>query len=305
MYNALTIAEIASQSDFKRWSAKQVKEWATKEVQVREEYAQMLLDNDVDGESIAVFTEADFGKCGIVVAPAKKLYLAAQQLLIKQQQSLSHQHSSSRANIFVLFAHDCHSSDSLLRNECILKLYLLHVVCIVLFYLFLILMVSVFASCLQSSSSSHAFFRFRADRQNSYSKSLLLEFDRAALLQATIPKSFYTVGRGLNTFELIEDAQSLQDTLEKQLNALSPNNVKYAISWPTSQQPNTGKYGDDDILQEVYSAASNADFSNIHWQNYDVESYSKQLVSNSKTSFTIYLTDQDGNEVNLNGKKNH
>ncbi|EGG16937.1 putative protein serine/threonine kinase [Cavenderia fasciculata] len=60
MYNALTITEIASQSDFKRWSAKQVKEWATKEVQVREEYAQMLLDNDVDGESIAVFTEADF-----------------------------------------------------------------------------------------------------------------------------------------------------------------------------------------------------------------------------------------------------
>ncbi|EGG19244.1 hypothetical protein DFA_02029 [Cavenderia fasciculata] len=59
--------------------------------------------------------------------------------------------------------------------------------------------------------------------------------------------------------------------------------------------------GDDDILQEVYSAAGNADFSNIHWQNYDVESYSKQLVSNTKTSFTIYLTDQDGNEVNLNG----
>ncbi|EGG24698.1 hypothetical protein DFA_02942 [Cavenderia fasciculata] len=202
-------------------------------------------------------------------------------------------------------------------------------------------------------------------------------FDRVALLQATIPKSFYTVGRGLNTFELIEDDQStiisipvgnysrksLQDTLEKQLNALSPNNVKYAIGWPTSQQPNTGKYiftcastrdiqpifsftnqlfrhlgfnkdstnkfnnnilestnvinlqsdnvlfihsdlcsnGDDDILQEVYSAAGNADFSNIHWQNYDVESYSKQLVSNTKTSFTIYLTDQDGNEVNLNG----
>ncbi|EGG18908.1 hypothetical protein DFA_02647 [Cavenderia fasciculata] len=98
MYNALTITEIASQSDFKRWSAKQVKEWATKEVQVREEYAQMLLDNDVDGESIAVFTEADFSKCGIVVAPAKKLYLAVQQLLIKQQQSLSHQHSSSRDN---------------------------------------------------------------------------------------------------------------------------------------------------------------------------------------------------------------
>ncbi|EGG24352.1 hypothetical protein DFA_06502 [Cavenderia fasciculata] len=94
MYNALTITEIASQSDFKRWSAKQVKEWATKEVQVREEYAQMLLDNDVDGESIAVFTEADFGKCGIVVAPAKKLYLAVQQLLI--QQSLSHQISSAR-----------------------------------------------------------------------------------------------------------------------------------------------------------------------------------------------------------------
>ncbi|EGG21735.1 hypothetical protein DFA_01621 [Cavenderia fasciculata] len=43
-------------------------------------------------ESIAVFTEADFDKCGIVIAPAKKLYLAAQQL---KQQSLSHQHGSN------------------------------------------------------------------------------------------------------------------------------------------------------------------------------------------------------------------
>ncbi|EGG19726.1 hypothetical protein DFA_00304 [Cavenderia fasciculata] len=203
------------------------------------------------------------------------------------------------------------------------------------------------------------------------------KFDRVALLQATIPKSFYTVRKNLNSFTLIEDDQStvitipignysrksLQDTLEKKLNELSPNQVKYAINWPTSQQPNTGKYiftcastrdiqpvfsftnqlfrhlgfdkdtknqfvnnvlvstnvinlqsdnvlsihsdlcsnGDDDILQEIYSAAGSPDFSNIHWQNYDLEAYSKQLVSNTKTSFTIYLTDQDGNEVNLNG----
>ncbi|EGG15065.1 hypothetical protein DFA_09888 [Cavenderia fasciculata] len=130
-------------------------------------------------------------------------------------------------------------------------------------------------------------------------------------------------GRGLNTFELIEDDQStiisipvgnysrksLQDTLEKQIECIVKQ-CKYAIGWPTSQQPNTGFNKDSTnilestniygamemMIQEVYSAAGNADFSNIHWQNYDVESYSKQLVSNTKTGFTIYLTDQDGNE---------
>ncbi|EGG14649.1 hypothetical protein DFA_10907 [Cavenderia fasciculata] len=94
MFNALA-SEIAFLGDFKQWLPEQVKEWATKEVQ----YAQMLLGNDVEGESKAVFTEADFGKCGIVVAPAKKLYLAVQQLL--NQQSLSHRHRSGNLYPFL------------------------------------------------------------------------------------------------------------------------------------------------------------------------------------------------------------
>ncbi|KYQ93233.1 hypothetical protein DLAC_05879 [Tieghemostelium lacteum] len=203
------------------------------------------------------------------------------------------------------------------------------------------------------------------------------KFDRVVLLQATIPKSFYTVRRNLNTFTLTEGLQSstitipignysrksLQDTLQTLLNQSSPNNIIYSINWPNSKQPNTGKYtftcsnvnniqpiftftdklfrqlgfnentsnqfnnyilestnvinlqsdsviyihsdictnGVDDVLQEIYTSAGNPDFSNIHWENYDVESYSKQLVSGTNTTFTIYLADQDGNEINLNG----
>ncbi|EGG18910.1 hypothetical protein DFA_02649 [Cavenderia fasciculata] len=114
----------------------------------------------------------------------------------------------------------------------------------------------------------------------------------------------------------------------KAIECIVTKQCEYAINWPTSQQPNTGKYiftcastrdiqpifsftnqlfrhlgfnkdstnkfknnilestnvinlqsdnvlfihsdicsnGDDDILQEVYSEAGNADFSNIHWQ---------------------------------------
>jgi hypothetical protein len=57
----------------------------------------------------------------------------------------------------------------------------------------------------------------------------------------------------------------------------------------------------DDILQEIYVAAGTPDYANIHWENYDIESYSKTLVSKAKTTYTFYITDEDGIEVNLNG----
>ncbi|KYQ88908.1 hypothetical protein DLAC_11815 [Tieghemostelium lacteum] len=79
------------------------------------------------------------------------------------------------------------------------------------------------------------------------------KFDRVAVLQATIPKSFYTVRRNLNTFTLTEgldevvitipignySRKSLQDTLQTILNESSPHNISYSIFWPTSKQPNT------------------------------------------------------------------
>ena len=205
------------------------------------------------------------------------------------------------------------------------------------------------------------------------------DFDHVALLQATIPKSFYQVRTSLNTFTLTEgitsvtitvprgnySRRSLQAIVEDLLTNNSPNGIVYQISWPSSSETQTGKYtftcsdvggiqpsftftngmykqlgfekntsyqfssfqltsenvidlqpdallyihsdicsnsnSNDDILQEIYVAAGTPDYSNIHWENYDLEAYSKTLVSKNKTTYTFYITDEDGIEVNLNG----
>lgn len=59
--------------------------------------------------------------------------------------------------------------------------------------------------------------------------------------------------------------------------------------------------GTDDVLQEIFATAGTPYFSNIYFLNPDIESYSKQLVSNQKGSFYINLTDQDGIPIDLNG----
>lgn len=75
-------------------------------------------------------------------------------------------------------------------------------------------------------------------------------------LQAKIPKSYYLVGRGENTFTLTEGILSttitipvgnytrtnLKTTLQATLTQSSPNGWVYAVSVPSSSQPETGKY---------------------------------------------------------------
>eukprot|EP01133_Synstelium_polycarpum_P018159 gene18159-21717_t len=209
-----------------------------------------------------------------------------------------------------------------------------------------------------STSTSHFTFTLDDDSQNNH--------DRVVVLQAIIPKSFYTVRRNLNTFTLVEttDTSSIDTTI-----TIPFGNYSRSVQWPTSKQPNLGKFtftcsgggedmisfvfgnslfrhlgfnhdstnefqkdpitgfmtlqstnvinlqsdnvlyirsnictnGSDDVLQEIYSASGSPDYSNIHWINPDPESYCKKLTSNKQNSFTLYLTDQDGNVVNLNG----
>ena len=205
------------------------------------------------------------------------------------------------------------------------------------------------------------------------------DFDHVSLLQATIPKSFYTVRINLNTFTLQEGTQqvtitvpignysrrSLQATVQSLLNAASPNGITYQISWPDTSSASTGKYtftcsnvggiqpvfifqtnmykqlgfdsgstnsfvnfsltstnvinlqpdpllylhsdvcsnsnANDNILQEIYVAAGSADFSNIHWENYDLEAYSKKLVTKNKQIYSFQILDGDGIEVDLHG----
>ena len=200
-------------------------------------------------------------------------------------------------------------------------------------------------------------------------------FDRVAVLQCTIPKSFYLIKNGLNTFTLTEGAfittitipvgnytrRSLQDTLQTLLNNAS-SGITYTVSWPSSTEPLTGKFtftcsnfggiqpiftfdsivaeplgfdinstnqfsnfsltsanvinlqaenviylhsdictnGNDDILQEIF-VTGDPSFANVTFQNFDVEAYSKVLVSKSKNCYYFYLTDEDGNEIDLNG----
>lgn len=81
-------------------------------------------------------------------------------------------------------------------------------------------------------------------------------FDTVCLIQASIPKSFYNVPNGYNTFVLRENATSvtitippgsytrinLQSNLATILSAASPNLLTYTISYPASTQPDTFHY---------------------------------------------------------------
>lgn len=82
-----------------------------------------------------------------------------------------------------------------------------------------------------------------------------LDVSHAAILQAYIPKSFYVVVSGENTFTLEEDSKqasvsispgsysksSLKSHLQTQLNSASPNGYSYTITTPSSSQGETGK----------------------------------------------------------------
>jgi len=82
-------------------------------------------------------------------------------------------------------------------------------------------------------------------------------FDSVVVLSALIPKSYYLIGTGRNTFTLIEDASStiisvpigsygrtsLKNTLQTLLNASSPKGYTYTVSVPNATiGAETGKY---------------------------------------------------------------
>src|SRR5665647_1597299 len=82
------------------------------------------------------------------------------------------------------------------------------------------------------------------------------EYDRVVVLNALIPKSYYLVQTGKNTFQLIEGTstvtitvpvgdyvlQAWQSTLQTLLNTYSPHSWTYTITFPNSAAgANTGK----------------------------------------------------------------
>jgi hypothetical protein len=201
------------------------------------------------------------------------------------------------------------------------------------------------------------------------------DFDRVSVMQASIPKSYYLIQDGLNTFTVTEDVtsttitippgnytrRSIQVTVENLLNGIGVRT--YSVSWPSVESAATGKFtftvnniggvqpiftfsdnnigevlgfdlnssnqfsgfslvstnvinlqlettlylhsdictnGHDDVLQEIYSSGD-ASYSNIVFQNFDLEAYSKKLVSKNKQYYTFKLTNEDGQPIDLNG----
>lgn len=59
--------------------------------------------------------------------------------------------------------------------------------------------------------------------------------------------------------------------------------------------------GSDDILQEIFTSTGETSFSNIHFENFNTEIYSKILSSKDSNKYYFFLTDENGVELNLNG----
>lgn len=83
------------------------------------------------------------------------------------------------------------------------------------------------------------------------------DYDRATVLQCSIPKSYYLIENGFNTFTLQEgissvtvtipignyNRRSIQTVLQSMLNTSSPNNWTYTVNYPNTQsQSDTGKF---------------------------------------------------------------
>src|ERR1700722_2847427 len=61
------------------------------------------------------------------------------------------------------------------------------------------------------------------------------------------------------------------------------------------------KGDNNNILQEIY-AADSADYSNITFLQQTVEAYSKDITYNSSNTYNFYLTNDNGDEIDLNGQ---
>ena len=219
------------------------------------------------------------------------------------------------------------------------------------------------------SSGTHSDF--------SYALNLVGSYDSVVILQASIPKSYYLVQAGRNTFTLSEGGtdvtvtlpvgtysrSSFQQQLINSLNAASPNNWDYIITIPNvnvtadtakytyqvqgnSSQPSfiIGDYlyeqlgfndnttytfssnllesvnavkfqledtlfinsdivagEEDNTLQEIFTDGT-SDYGKVSWVCPSIEAYSKPLSSTTNGIFHFWISDEDGNPIDLNGQ---
>lgn len=217
-----------------------------------------------------------------------------------------------------------------------------------------------------SGNSSNFLYSFNIDKDS--------QFDHVAVLQASIPKSYYLINPNNDEFTLSEGVSSVvilipngnytltawKNVITNILNNNSPNGWTYTVAFPSPSGTNTGhllftvsgnggiqpsftfsetlyqQFGfnsgtysfvdnqlesvnvinlqlntalfihsdivnnkSDAILQDIYSNSD--DFSYITYQATEVLSYSKELCYKNNFTNRFFLTDAQGNEVNLQG----
>jgi len=202
------------------------------------------------------------------------------------------------------------------------------------------------------------------------------QYTKACIIAASIPKSYYLIQAGLNSFTLSENTdvtvsisignysrKSLRDELISKLNSASPGGWSYSVSFPPNTEVDQGKFtfsvtgnsiqpslvfssaktglhqqlgfnrgstntfsgdtlistnvinlqrestlfihsnlcstGTDDIIQEIYTKGET--FSQISFENPNVEYYSKPITTTNTNTISIQLTDEDGTLIDLNG----
>jgi len=144
-----------------------------------------------------------------------------------------------------------------------------------------------------SGTDSDFFINLDMDRNNTY--------DRVVLLDASIPKTYYVVQNGYNTFQLTENTStvtitipygnynrsSFKNVVTTQLNANSPNGYTYAITNQNIQTTqDTGNYffsvTGNGAVQPIFTFTTN-----LYEQFGFNANSSNQFVSNSLQSVNI------------------
>lgn len=138
------------------------------------------------------------------------------------------------------------------------------------------------------------------------------DVDSICLIDCQIPKSYYVVQDGFNTFTLIEDGTPITVTmsvgnynrknfggiLASTLTAASLNGVSYTISYDSSSVPDTGKYYytlDSDVIAVSFR------FSTINtlWQQMGFDAYSTNTFVGTDLTSTNVINLQSENSIFL------
>ncbi len=81
----------------------------------------------------------------------------------------------------------------------------------------------------------------------------------------------------------------------------SINVVKFQLEDSIFIHSDIATNGVDNVLQEMLGC-QNTDYSTITFVCPDVEAYAKPITSNSNNIYNFYLTDEDGDDLDLNGQ---